>query len=618
MQEIFQKAVKLELFNSQWYQSTYGLKFNSDFDAFLDYLRKSPYAPIAPSENFDGISYYENYPDVYNEYLSPLEHYIEFGIKEGRKIFPLRPIWRGRNIFLQECKSSFNLKKIAVVLHIFYVDFVEKFHSALSGVDFDFDLFVTTTNSDVEAIVEEIFSKNQNIKKINVKIVPNRGRNFGPFMVHFGKDLMEYDYFLHMHSKKSLYSGKEQLQWSNYLIEFLVRDKQILAKALSLMSEKENIGLYYPVSFWNLPTWANHWLKNKGFGLSFLKKEFGIECDEDFISYPVGGMFWAKTKALEPLLNRYWDYEDFPQEPIPADGTLLHVIERILPKIAKKQGYSELIYDPASGDFLEDKTHVFRSYFIGNKIRAENQMMHNDVLSFDIFDTLVKRDFYEPDYAKFLLPKKAGLSISQKDFVLLRNKSELEIRRRKNFQGDVSIYEIYENLSEFIKEIDNPLRFADLEFEIDLEMINSKPVMVDLLNTYAEKGKLIYLISDTYYSENQIIKLIEKIGVHCNYKLFVSSAFGLRKDNGSMWKMISDDLDEKNIKHRFVHFGDNACADGQNPGDLGLNNFHILGPLDKWEALEFPSVKKYFSFDDPSQIIKWGPLVSEIGSNPFI
>ena len=45
----------------------------------------------------------------------------------------------------------------------------------------------------------------------------------------------------------------------------------------------------------------------------------------------MGMMFWARTSTLAPLLNLKLDWDDYPEEPLPYDGTLLHAIERLFP-----------------------------------------------------------------------------------------------------------------------------------------------------------------------------------------------------------------------------------------------------------------------------------------------
>ncbi|WP_238719413.1 hypothetical protein [Pseudoalteromonas distincta] len=71
-------------------------------------------------------------------------------------------------------------------------------------------------------------------------------------------------------------------------------------------------------------------------------------------------------------------------------------------------------------------------------------------------------------------------------------------------------------------------------------------------------------------------------------------------------------------KQSFIHVGDNAVADAQIPGDFGLQNLHILNPLDKWHAGGFKNPFVGDSSLDEAQILKWGPLVSDFGRFPFL
>ena len=63
--------------------------------------------------------------------------------------------------------------------------------------------------------------------------------------------------------------------------------------------------------------------------------------------FPVGNMFWFRPGALRPLLESNIDYKDFPEEPIPNDGTLAHAVERILLYVAQHEGYSSSAIEPS-------------------------------------------------------------------------------------------------------------------------------------------------------------------------------------------------------------------------------------------------------------------------------
>jgi lipopolysaccharide biosynthesis protein len=50
-------------------------------------------------------------------------------------------------------------------------------------------------------------------------------------------------------------------------------------------------------------------------------------------------MFFARPAAIKPLLAANFAFEDFPVEPLPIDGTILHAIERLTPTICESQGF---------------------------------------------------------------------------------------------------------------------------------------------------------------------------------------------------------------------------------------------------------------------------------------
>ena len=53
-------------------------------------------------------------------------------------------------------------------------------------------------------------------------------------------------------------------------------------------------------------------------------------------NFPAGTMFWARPKALGPLFDLGFDWGDYPDEPLPSDGTLLHALERLIPSVVRR------------------------------------------------------------------------------------------------------------------------------------------------------------------------------------------------------------------------------------------------------------------------------------------
>src|SRR5262249_44438523 len=60
---------------------------------------------------------------------------------------------------------------------------------------------------------------------------------------------------------------------------------------------------------------------------------------DDFFDFPLGNMFWARPSALRPLLNLRLSWDDYPEEPLPYNGTILHALERLLPFVVRHANF---------------------------------------------------------------------------------------------------------------------------------------------------------------------------------------------------------------------------------------------------------------------------------------
>ena len=67
----------------------------------------------------------------------------------------------------------------------------------------------------------------------------------------------------------------------------------------------------------------------------------GVKANFDADKSPItlGTAFWCKREALAALFEHDFSYEDFPDEPMPIDGTVCHALERILGYVAQHEGY---------------------------------------------------------------------------------------------------------------------------------------------------------------------------------------------------------------------------------------------------------------------------------------
>ena len=664
IQGLHYSATESGLFNFDWYQAHYG-SFEDSYTAFKDYLNKSVYSNVNPSALFDNEYYQRMNMDIYHQNQSPLAHFMLHGSGEGRASSALMPRWTPNEELHPKTSTPLKEQKIAICLHIYYNDFIERFYDCLSAFPVKFDVFITIKEESEVSRAKAKFSSISNCGSVKVAIAPNRGRNFGPMLVNFSDELLEYDLMCHLHSKKSLYSGREQTQWSDYLNTFLLKDAHVVSMTLRHFEENPEFGLYFPTSFPMMPCWVNHWTCNKHFAAQMFE-DWGIKPKGDFLAYPVGGMFWARPKAIKQMLKQSYAYDDFPEEPLPNDGSWLHALERAMALLPEKNGYKSFYYHPPLGKFTTDSSYITSSYFKPQPTMA-GELNAFDIVSFDIFDTVARRKYFYPDYAKMLNEKwllEEGFVPEGTEFVRIRNEAEFDVRKSKSFKGDVDIFETYQHLEKkFGWNAKQSKEFATREFEYDLSMMLPKQEMVDWVNELSDLGKEIIFVTDIYYTVDQIELLLKKIGVTGSYSLYVSTDIQKRKDTGEVWQFLKGELHHKaklrkelsdkaaaQLKEKqkdldktakdssqhttlmeeidklallkdyreqsFLHVGDNVRADAQLCGDFGFQTMHILNPYDKWLIAGFEDV---FSKENVTEkdILKWGPLICSFGRYPF-
>jgi glycosyltransferase involved in cell wall biosynthesis len=200
------------------------------------------------------------------------------------------------------------------------------------------DLFVSVPTDEVrEQVAGQLRDYVGRIR--DIQVVPNRGRDIGPFL-HFLERIApeDYDFVGHIHTKKSLDDRTTAMgrMWYRFLMNNLLGGKTGGAMAdtvLRALQADPSVGMIFPDD-----PWIVGWDRNRGIAESLAAK-MGLPPMADNFIFPVGTMFWARVIALEPLRRLELTWDDYPAEPLPYDGTLLHAVERLMPWGVRAAGY---------------------------------------------------------------------------------------------------------------------------------------------------------------------------------------------------------------------------------------------------------------------------------------
>lgn len=231
--------------------------------------------------------------------------------------------------------------KIALLAHVFYADLVEEIISYAKNIEGDFDILITCVQ-DAYQTVSKRFNEEFVDSLIDIRIVPNKGRDIGPFLCNHLDSYKRYDYICKIHSKKSLHAGGID-NWRGYLYNHLLGSKEQVNGIIARFEQDESLGMQYPEYSDAIKPFID-WGSNKEACQKFMKS-LSLDCPDDLPDFPAGSMFWFRPKALAPLLNKSWQLSDFPPEDGQIDETIMHAVERCFILALVSQSYEYLKID---------------------------------------------------------------------------------------------------------------------------------------------------------------------------------------------------------------------------------------------------------------------------------
>lgn len=193
-------------------------------------------------------------------------------------------------------------------------------------------------------------------------------------------------------------------------------------------------------------------------------------------------------------------------------------------------------------------------------------------VSFDIFDTLVKRTVASPAQVFALAEIKYNQGQGEKvaDFSTLRVAAEKRARR-KSQKKEINVDDIYKELP-----FKASVKEALLATEIAVEKMVCVPnrAVQGLYQRLLGEGKTIYLVSDMYLPAEVIEELLARCHIQGYKKLYLSSEYGCDKKSGLFRQLLSQ---ERIQAADVLHIGDNLVRDYICPRLQGIHALRISG-----------------------------------------
>lgn len=224
----------------------------------------------------------------------------------------------------------------------------------------------------------------------------------------------------------------------------------------------------------------------------------------------------------------------------------------------------------------ESEFHLKKNPFLSVDTYVD-KLKDYDIISFDIFDTLIFRPFALPEDLFFLL----GETFDHMDFKNIRIRAEWDARvkcKAQNGHMEVGLKSIWENLE---GETGISAREGmEREQETELRLCYANPFMLEVWNRLQSMNKQMIIVSDMYLPEECIATLLENAGYAGAKKIYVSNAYHKSKAEGKLYREVIKEWCNTDIEAVKIKSGNVlSCKERKlctNAGYLNANGFSMV------------------------------------------
>ena len=177
-----------------------------------------------------------------------------------------------------------------------------------------------------------------------------------------------------------------------------------------------------------------------------------------------------------------------------------------------------------------------------------------NVITFDVFDTLLIRDVLKPIDVFWLV----GGNVFRYRRIMAEYLANMSSKKE-----EITIQDIYKFL---------PQKYMEQEINVEKAVCRANPSVERVYHELKKAGKRIFAISDMYLSKNVVSELLHSAGYSFE-DIYVSSEYGVRKQSGKLFEVFCQK--EEINREDILHIGDNPDADGKGSDLAGISSFLV-------------------------------------------
>lgn len=268
------------------------------------------------------------------------------------------------------------------------------------------------------------------------------------------------------------------------------------------------------------------------------------------------------------------------------------------------------LFDVRGRDLKAEKkiTYSFKEIDGITKRQLWQLIKENEVISVDLFDTLVMRQtLFSSDIFEIVDARLKERGICIEDFYMKRLAGEKYLSKC----SAPTLTGIYEYMKEAYAICGlEPYELAELEWRSDYGMLVPRQEMCAIIEEAFRQGKEVYIVTDTYYSKDQLMKILRKCNITFYTDIIASCEYKTSKT-----QELFERLKEKTSGRQCIHIGDDIAADIESAKKYGFTACQIYSGIELLEMAGYLGI--WDKVESLSDRIRAGMFMARLFNSPF-
>ena len=287
-----------------------------------------------------------------------------------------------------------------------------------------------------------------------------------------------------------------------------------------------------------------------------------------------------------------------------ATANNTNIIFNRIARFCKKNEITVYSIDGNVLPILHSKNKTFEKYSKVSLDVLKRKIDEADIVSFDVFDTLIMRKVLFPRDIFHIIAKRTNIP----DFYTARIKAETQL----HIEHNLSL--IYDGVAAILSlNYTERAELMNIEIAVEKEFITIRESVVEAFLYATHRNKKVYLVSDMYLPAELMREILTEKGIEVSLeKTIVSCDYNVSKSNG-----LFNVLRAKAGDGRILHIGDNKTVDIEAAVQYGIDDtFQLYSAYDMLSDFKMAELLTYT--DKLADRILIGKFIANELNDPFL